>query len=225
MENPYGLRIVRETKNVEQFAKTVLPEDLQRVLSGTYVAEVDAQKRMGNPPIITEVDGGKHSNVANVKRRARAFFSNKARVADAAFAALEMLLTLTPVLTGRARASFALYLNDAPLGGGVNIDAATEKMRPRDLLSIVGPGVPYGRKLYRRPLGKTRRINKKRNGKRDARHGKFREPMHAAVVRVLKSRYKDLVISEHWVPLQHSTGPQGEKWPGIGIGFKGRKRR
>lgn len=219
------LQTVKVTPNLERFALEVLPSDIQRTIQFVYMGELETQRRLGAKPTTQLVDNGK-GQLYNVKRRAQAFFSNPDRIKSAAREAWDRLVSLTRIKSGAARRSFMVYVNERPIGGIDSLDAIVKAMGPTDFISIVGPGVAYGRKLFWRPAGRARQIKKKKaqyttkGGQTVIVKGVYTEPMHRTVKRVMAKKYPDLSITDRWVPLNHGNGRKGERWPAISIRMK-----
>jgi hypothetical protein len=213
------VQTMRERINIEGFA------DIPREIRIRFTAELDEQARLGQKATVVLVDNGSTQRLVNVKRRARAFYTDTARIAEAATLAWDMLERLTRVKTGRARASYKLYVRGRLFGGREDIDRAAKTMTDRDLMFIAGPTVPYGRKLYWRPAGRQRTINRTRTtrfrvGFKGSRQIKIKlrslyvEPMHRTVQRVLRRRYPDVYSREKWIDLG------GISWPSLSIGLR-----
>lgn len=223
------LREVKVTPNLEKFMTDVVPEDLTRTLQYVFLSELENQARLfGAKPTTVLVDGGR-GQLTGVKRRAQAFFSNRARVIAALTEAWDLLVRMTRVKSGAARRSYALYVNGQRFGERGDIARLVQATSPSDFVSIVGPGVPYGRKLYWRPLGTGKKIRKKAatiksKGVETTYFGTYTEPMHRTVKRILSKKYPDLFITDAWWPLAHGGGKQGERWPAITVGFKSSKK-
>lgn len=225
-----ALQEVKVTADLEKFAATVLPLDLQRTIQIVFLNEVQQMRRSGREPTTILIDNGTRQLI-NVKRRAQAFFSDIGRLKEALKAAWRMLVGVTRIASGAARRSYALYLNGTPAGGENDIDAVVNKMVSGDRISIVGPGVAYGRKLYWRPFGKARKVKLKRKeyirekGKApQLGRTHYQEPMHRTVRRLLKKQYPEFAISDRWIELQHGGGKHGERWPALTISFKSSRK-
>jgi hypothetical protein len=200
-------------------------------ISTRFTLEVEQQTRIGNKASLILIDGKAGQQVQTVQRRARAFFTrvDPKRLAAAAHMAWDLLVAQTRVLTGRARASYALYLRSRPVGGQESIDRAASLMTERDLMLIVGPGVAYGRKLYWRPAGRQREVKRTRTARVRVKQGgtmrlkvrtSYVEPAFRAIKRLLRRRFPDLYIDDGWRELRHGSGPQGERWPALAIGMR-----
>jgi len=204
---------------------TVLPEDMQRSIQIVYSNELELQRRIGQKPTTELIDNGR-TQLFNVKRRAQAFFSSPDRMKAATREAWDMLISRTRIKSGAARKSYFIYVNQRPIAGIDALETIVKAMKPTDFISVVGPGVAYGRKLYWRPFGKARKIKKKaakyttRGGETVIVRAVYTEPMHRAVQRVLARKYPDLIISDGWTPLLHGDGKRGERWPTITIRIK-----
>src|SRR6185295_6440822 len=91
-----------------------LPELIQQ----EFEDELAEQKLIGRRPTLILIDKGKHQRIEDVEYRAQAFYdTDVAKVAEAAHIAWDMLTAQTRVKTGRARASFKLYLRGREMGG------------------------------------------------------------------------------------------------------------
>ena len=218
---------VRETKDLEKFIGIVMPKDVQATLQYVYLDELEKQRALGNRPSQALIDGRKGGDLMLVKRRAQAFFANTERLIAAFTEAWAVLVSLTRIKTGRARASYALYHNGRPMGGESDIARVVRASAPGDTIQIVGPGVVYGRKLYWNPLGKPRRVRKK---VAQSKHGSVitqiysisAVPIHKRVQRLIQRKYPELYVSDQWVDSLAHGEPRGERWPAIAIWPKGR---
>jgi len=244
----YTLETVKETPDASHFMTKVVPADLQRTLQSVFLDALNEQKGIGNKPTGISIDGGR-GDLLNVKRRAQAFFTNEGRIAEALREAWRMLVEKTRIrdpsgyrwqqkgkaAPGLARGSYGLYHNGIKVGDESGIDTLAKKMAIGDWASIVGPGTAYGRKMYWLPTT-GRKIRKKRGQviqrakkgvERVVLYTTYTEPIHRFVKRKLRLRFRDLVISDKWVPLFHfhaglsTDKPRfGERWPAISIAVR-----
>jgi hypothetical protein len=212
---------VRETKDLEKFIATVMPEDVQRTLQYVYLSEIESQVRLGNKPTAAVIDGSRNGALATVKRRAQAFFTNQGRMVEAITEAWHRLISLTRIKTGRARASYALYLNGRAVGGESDIPRIVNMMRQGDTIQIVGPGVEYGRKLYWSPLGKPKKKRKKLGQMQRGNVVAEIFALHKQVMATLRRKYPELAISDAWIAQLDHGEPRGERWPTITFRPKG----
>lgn len=219
------LQEVKITKNMQRFTLEVLPDDVRRTIQYVFQSELEAQAGLGARPTTVLIDGGK-GQLNNVRKSAKAFFSNQDRVIAAVNEAWDKLISLTPIKSGAARASFALYKGGQYLGGRNAVDAAAKTLLPGEFLSVVGPGVPYGRYLYWNPLGKSRKRKVLIAKGRDSKGNNIRVSsmqtlgIHQIVKGSLRAKYRDLYITDEWTDLKHGSGMQGERWPAISVAFK-----
>lgn len=194
------VRSVKTTQSLEKTVLEVLPEDLAFCVQAISANEIDEQVRIGNKPSNILVDSSGYKPITIARRRVQAFFVDENRIKAAAEDVLRTAVLMTRYLTGAARASFEVRLNGNKLFPSVA--DAVRQMKQDDVVVIVGPTVPYGRKLYWRPLG-----TKAKNA-----------TIGGLTVRRVKRRNSGVYIVERWV----NVG--GERVPGIAIGmrFKGR---
>jgi len=243
----YRYEQVKETKDMVKFVHETLPKDVRTTIKNIFAIEVEGQARLGQKPQSMLIDG-KRNQLDNVQRKAQAIFSDPVRVMRALEHAWDQLIKRTRYLNpvdywpwppkkepGTARKSYALYLNGKPVGERGDIQRVVEGMGPQDRISIVGPGVAYGRKMYWRPAGKARKIKKKR-GHFDPRegtkvHGTYDEPIHRYVMRLIQRQFRDLYVADNWVELRHFVRGYasdrvklGTRWPAITIGPKWKGR-
>jgi hypothetical protein len=222
------LRKVKETKNVATFLGEVLPEDLAAVIKYTAEVIIEEERSRGRNVSFQLVDG-RRAPLEQTQFRVQLFYGDQTQLIQALDETWELLVKLTRIKSGRARASYALYKNGTPVGGRDSIAQAVKASKTSDTFSVVGPGVPYGRKLFWRPFGKQRQIKKKQGAYRVSKtevvkvYGTYTEPMHKAVLRALnrRQRYPALWMTDQWVDLKHGGGPAGQRWPAITIGMKG----
>lgn len=94
--------------------------------------------------------------------RARMLFGTTTQIVDAALEAMQLLRTLTRVKTGAAISSYHIYLGNTAntsspgnlMGFGIDgIYGLRDLVTSNSMISILGPNVIYGRKLYWNPAG------------------------------------------------------------------------
>lgn len=149
---------------LDQYVLKVLPEDLLTVLRGVAAQELNAQIDIGNNPSQVLVDGravGTRS-IYEAKRAVSMRFADTTMLLTAISEAYELLRKVTrlqspPKNNVVARDNFHLYLNGNPLG---LLPSALSRLTPgsldtKSVLRVVGPLVPYGRKLFWRPIGRS----------------------------------------------------------------------
>lgn len=165
---PYAVNGVM-TGRMDTYVLKVLPADLLAVLRHVAVTEISGQVSIGNKPSQIIVDG------ASVSRRGidRAMRYVKARFQDtnALIRAIRQVYDLLQHITRLqnpaqnsvvARTQFYLWLNGVNLGV---MPLALSRITPRGVLDtdsvvrIVGPLVPYGRKLFWNPVGASTKMN------------------------------------------------------------------
>lgn len=196
---------VRSYRSTDKLDKIILDcgeRDLRFSIAAIFAREVEEQRALGNPPSNILVDNSASKSLSAVRRRAHAHFVRIDDIRRAAEDALRLVALLTRYKTGRARASIAVWRNDRPVS---SVAAAVARFGADDVVRIVGPSVPYGRKLYWNPAGTHR--------------GKRRPSIYGIAVRRIKSRYRGLYIAETWVET-----PSLGNTPGLVIGMRRKGR-
>jgi len=220
---------MKERLNIEGFA------DIPGEIRVRFIAELDEQAQDGFKPRVIIIDRGKGAQtIAAIDTRAQAFYGDVdlAKLTKATQLAWDMLTRQTRVKTGAARASFRLYFRGREVGGRGDIDRIARAMTDRDVMVIMGPTVPYGRKLYWRPAGPSRVIKRTHRAKVRTRDRSgtvsvkfstsYTEPMFRAVKRLLRRRYPDLYSDDGW--RDYGAGGSGRRWPALAIGGRGNPR-
>jgi hypothetical protein len=153
--------------SVSQYVLKVLPNDILAVLRGVAYEELNAQIDADNPPSQILVDGRAVGarNIFEARRKVSMRFADTRLLLTAVQEAYAQLVRVTriespPKNSIVARQNFHLYLNGKPLG---RMPTALSKITPgvldqNSVLRVVGPLVPYGRKLYWNPIGKARKM-------------------------------------------------------------------
>lgn len=94
--------------------------------------------------------------------RARMLFGSATQLVDAALETMQLLRTLTRIKSGAAVQAYAIYLGNTGntsnpgsfMGYGISgIIAVRSLVTSNSMVSIIGPNVIYGRKLYWNPAG------------------------------------------------------------------------
>lgn len=95
--------------------------------------------------------------------RARMLFGHSDQLVAAALDAMQLLRTLTRIDSGKAVQSYEIYLGNTGtssnpgvrVGTGISgiLDLKKRKLTKHSMVSLIGPNVIYGRKLYWRPAG------------------------------------------------------------------------
>ena len=161
-EFTYGGTEVIGTR-LDTYVLKVLPEDLLDVLRTVAQNELDGQITSGNVPSQILVDGRSvgRRQIAEATRSVSLRFGDTRMLIDATRDAYNALYRVTRIQSPPkngvvARQNFWLYLNGAPVGlmPGALSKVKPEQLNIKSVLRVVGPLVPYGRKLYWRPIGR-----------------------------------------------------------------------
>lgn len=174
----YSAKAVRSTKEIkleggqvsttlEKYVLQVLPKDVLTVLRQVAYQELAAQVSAGNPPTQILVDGrGVQSRgIDNAQRSVSMRFADTTLLIAAVTEAYNILQRITRIQSPPkndivARRNFFLWLNGKPFGllpGALSrLQAST--LNEKSVLRVVGPLVPYGRKLYWNPVGRGKAI-------------------------------------------------------------------
>ena len=150
--------------------KDVVLQDISDIVTQVTNCEIAQQKQLGNKVTNTFVNG-RPSGLETIRRQSgtgfyvfktRAVFGAPSQIVEAAKKAYELLRTLTRFKTGAAVGSYNVYLgNTANTGnpgtfmgtGLTGIFSIKDKVSQNSMVSIIGPNVIYGRKLYWNPKG------------------------------------------------------------------------
>lgn len=152
--------------SVSTYVLRTLPQDILTVLRGVALQELNAQIGVGNPPTQILVDGRPvgRRNIIDATRSVSMRFMDTALLVAAAREAWTLLRKVTrretpPKNEIIARTHFYLWVNGKNKGlmpmalNALNSSSLDEKT----VLRIVGPLVPYGRKLFWNPIGRSGR--------------------------------------------------------------------
>lgn len=117
---------------------------------------------LNNKPIGTFPIRGKGSSSGQYVFRARMLFGRTEQLVDAALDAMQFLRQLTRIDTGQAVQSYEIFLGNTAnssnpgtyMGRGISgIIRMRGKVTENSMISLIGPNVIYGRKLYWKPAG------------------------------------------------------------------------
>lgn len=157
------------TTTIERYILTVLPENIQSVIRAVALYEVTEQEKIGNKPSQIIVDNMPISKrgIETAKRRVVARFQDVVNLTAAVKEIYDLLMRITRIQTPAknsvvARQHFYLYLNEVNLG---LMPSALAKIAYPGVLTqdstvrVVGPLVPYGRKLFWNPVGASANMN------------------------------------------------------------------
>lgn len=162
----YGLESGTIKGELRSYVVDVLPEDMKKVLVQIVYEEINAQIDIGNPPSNILVDGRSAGNrgVERAQRRVVVNFADTARVIEAIKEAYGILQRVTRIESPAknnivARYRYYLWINGKNAGVLPNAFArlASTTIEPTTVLRVVGPLVPYGRKIWWSPIGSSRK--------------------------------------------------------------------
>jgi hypothetical protein len=180
-DKPYVNSSNQVIGTLEKYILQVLPEDISAVIRAVAIEELNAQVALGNNPSQITVDNVsiQRHGIDRAKRRVRMFFQDTAMLIKAVSEIYNLLQQITRIQTPAknsivARRNFYLWLNGVNLG---LMPQALSKLglpgllTPESVVRVVGPLVPYGRKLFWNPVGasgkmKFYRIKSKKSGVR-----------------------------------------------------------
>jgi hypothetical protein len=156
------------TERLDEYILKVLPQDLLTTLRGVAMQELDAQITSGNLPSQILVDNRSvaRRGIVDATRSVSMRFADVSTLMTGIRAAYDTLLRITRVQSPPknaviARKHFWLYLNGAAVGlmpGALNRLEAS-RLDTKSVLRIVGPLVPYGRKLFWTPIGRSKSMS------------------------------------------------------------------
>lgn len=159
---------IPDSVRLETYLLKVLPEDVTYVLRQVAKQELAEQVSIGNPPSQILVDGRSVAdrNIDEARKHVRIRFADTVALMAAVRDIYNALVRVTriqspPKNSVVARQHFFLYLNGRPVG---KLPAALSSVKDSQLdqksvLRVVGPLVPYGRKLYWNPIGRAMQMN------------------------------------------------------------------
>ena len=153
------------TERLDTYVLKVLPQELLATLRGVALQELDGQITSGNLPSQILVDGRSVAKrgIGLATRSVSMRFADTDSVIAGARAAYDVLMRITRIQSPPknnivARRHFWLYLDGVPVGlmpGAIGRLDKT-RMNNKSVLRIVGPLVPYGRKLFWNPIGRAK---------------------------------------------------------------------
>ncbi len=149
---------------LDTYVLKVLPQEVLTMLRGVAGQELDGQITAGNLPSQILVDGRSvaRRGINEATRSVSMRFADTRTLLEAVRAAYRTMLAITriqqpPKNTIVARKNFWLYLDGKPVGllPGALASLTPDKLTYKSVIRIVGPLVPYGRKLYWNPIGRS----------------------------------------------------------------------
>lgn len=218
---------VRDGITLEKYAVEVLPQEVELYLQANILEQYTEQREFGRLPSNLLIDSRAAplglASIALAKRRGQLIYGDVQQVVLAARFALDQLQRLTPVASGVGRDSFRVFLNDDEIGGPDALqDSLADRLKPDDVLRVVGPTVPYGRKLAWRS-GKTKTLTLRAG--RDTRV-KLRNVGKATpeVVRLATARrFRSVNVFDPWISTRYFRGiGQDDRTPSVSISMKRR---
>lgn len=213
--------VVTTTEDLDKICIAVGVDDLRRMLRLVAANAINEQIQLNNRPTNIIVDNSGRKPIDTAQSRIQAFFIDKAQIKAAVFEAWASVQRLTRVASGRALHSYQLWFNDTPIGASpAAVEIYLDRMDPqKDGFRIVGPLVPYGRKVYWNPTGRPRFTRKAGLRTKSA---VFKVKKIQGIMKVvsntLRRKYRGVVIAESWVVT--SALPKDGKTPGLWIGFR-----
>lgn len=153
---------------LETYVLKVLPQDILAVLRQTAKQELVQQIDANNPPSQILVDGRSVAarGIDEATKRVQIRFADTKMLVDATRQVWAALVRVTRVQSPPqnsvvARKHFYLYLNGKPVGlmPGALSTLNQNTLNTKSVLRVVGPLVPYGRKLYWNPIGRASVMN------------------------------------------------------------------
>lgn len=166
---------------MEKYVLQVLPQDVMTVIRAIATEELDKQLSIDNRPSQITVDGIaiQRHGINRAKRQVKIRFQDTRAMAEAVKDIYDLLQQVVRIQSPAkdaivARKNFYLWLNGVNLG---LMPAALAKIQYPGVLTqdsivrVVGPLVPYGRKLFWNPVGagptmKFYRVRSKKSGVR-----------------------------------------------------------
>lgn len=212
---------------LEKYAVTVLPKEVEFYLQATALQEYGQQRELGRLPTSIKIDSRAAldvSAIATAKRRVQLFYGNTDDMVAAARMAIDQMIRLTPIETGRARASFRVFLNNRELGGADVLQSASlaDTLKTTDVLRVVGPTVPYGRKLAWRS-GKVKTVTVRAGRGVSVRMKGVRRNTPEVVRALVRSRFPALNVSDPWISTRYFRGVgSDDRTPSIAISVRRR---
>jgi hypothetical protein len=167
--NISGRRDGKTFPSLDAWIAHVAEIDIPKLLPAVATAELDAQKKAGNPPSNILVDGraATESTIARAQRRVQMFFVDVALLTRAVTVAYDELMRLYTRQTGAAARTIQLWgrsvsgasIRHERIGGigGVG-DWLHRHRHPGTYVRLIGPDVAFRRQLYYTPPGSRARF-------------------------------------------------------------------
>jgi hypothetical protein len=211
---------------VEKYALSVLPEEVEHYLQANILDQYQEQRGFGREPSNLLIDGRSANSISAIalaKRRGQLIYGDIAQMVEAAAFALEQLERLTPVASGAGRASFRVYVNNQELGGAEALTPQlADKLKPTDVLRIVGPTVPYGRKLAWRS-GKTKTVNLRAGRNTRIRVKGAGKSAPEVVKQLTARRFRAVNIFDPWISTRYFRAiGKDDRTPSVSVSLKRR---
>ncbi len=159
---------IPDSVSLETYVLKVLPQDILHVLRQTAKQELAEQVSINNPPSQILVDGKAVADrgIDGAMKRVQIRFADTRMLLSAVRDVWAALVRVTRVQSPPqnsvvARRHFHLYVNGKPAGllPGALSTINTANINMDTVLRVVGPLVPYGRKLYWNPIGRSAVMN------------------------------------------------------------------
>ena len=212
---------------VEKYALSVLPEEVELYLQATIAQEYEEQRAAGRLPSNLLIDGraAQHglASIAQAKRRGQLFYGDTEQLVEAARFALDQLERLTPVESGKGRASYRVWLNSQELGGAEALNAQlVDKLKPMDVLRIIGATVPYGRRLAYR-TGKTKTVNLRAGRQTRIKLRGVTKAAPEVVKQLVARRFRAVNAFDPWISTRYMRGVgKDDRTPTVSLSLKRR---
>ena len=166
---------------IEKYILLVLPKDISAVIRSVAMTELNEQIALDNKPSQIIVDNlpASQRSIERAIRIVRLRFQDSKAIVAAANEVYQLLVRVTRIQSPAknsvvARQHFYVWLNGANLG---QCPAALVKLAMPGVLTndsivrIVGPLVPYGRRLFWNPVGNSNKLSFRRVSSRKAKIG------------------------------------------------------
>lgn len=148
----------------------ILLQDVSDAVLQIADCELGAQERIDNKAThlflnnrpVNKFQRGRINSAKQYVFRARMLFGITSEIVDAAVNAMQLLRTLTRIDSGDAVKSYQIFLGNTAntqdpgkyVGTGISgIIELRDQVTENSMISIIGPNVIYGRKLYWNPAG------------------------------------------------------------------------
>lgn len=156
------------TTTLDRYVAKALPEDILTVMRSIAAEELQQQVDLNNPPTVILVDGRSvgQRGINQAMRKVSMRFGNAELVIQAAVEAYKLMRKITRIQNPPkndvvARKHFHLYVDGKDRGLlPMALQTLTKASVKNDtVVRIVGPLVPYGRKLYFNPIGRQKKMS------------------------------------------------------------------